>query len=87
MMNTLKKMKMVKEALVDKLVESDDAYSFLESMFGNGPELSKFLEHNNLLDYDGVAEDMVDTDGIEHFVAYYDGKEHELDNNLYAYHQ
>ena len=76
-----------KEAFVDHLIETDDAYSFLESMFGNGPELSKFVEENNLIDFDEVAEDCVDTDGIAHFLSYYDGKELEIRDDLFAYRQ
>ena len=76
-----------KEALVDYLVDNMNAYQFLEDMFGNGQELSKFIEENNLIDLDDVAQDCVDTDGVGHFLARYDGKELEIRDDLFAYKQ
>lgn len=76
-----------KEDFVDYLVENTDAYQFLEDMFGYGQELSRFVEENNLIDFDEVAEDCVDTDGVAHFLAFYDGQEIEVRDDLYAYRQ
>lgn len=76
-----------KEAFVDYLVDNMDGYQFLDDMFGNGPELTKFVEENNLIDFDEVAEDCVDTDGVGHFLAYYDGDELEIRDDLFAYRQ
>ena len=76
-----------KADFVDYLVENTDAYQFLEDMFGYGQELSRFVEENNLIDFDEVAEDCVDTDGVAHFLAFYDGQEIEVRDDLYAYRQ
>ena len=72
-----------KEEYLNKLCDQD-AIQWLFDNFGN-EEASKMLVDNNAIDYDKIAEDCVDTDGIAHFVADYDGDEIELADNLYAY--
>ena len=72
-----------KEAFLDNLCEQD-AIQWLFDNFGD-EEASKMLVDNNAIDFDKVAEDCVDTDGVAHFVADYDGDEIELADNLYAY--
>lgn len=73
-----------KEEFLNYLCDNEDAMSWLEGMYSES-ELGKVLEENNAIDYDGIAEDCVDTDGIAHFLASYDGEEVELVDNLFAY--
>lgn len=72
-----------KDEYLNKLCDQD-AIQWLFDNFGD-EEANKMLVDNNAIDYDKVAEDCVDTDGIAHFVADYDGEEIELADNLYAY--
>ena len=48
-------------------------------------EVTRFAKENNAIDWDAVYDDVIDTDGIAHFVASYDGEELELDDDFYAY--
>lgn len=72
-----------KEEYLDKLCDQD-AIAWLFDNYGN-EDASKMLVDNNAIDYDKVAEDCVDTDGIAHYIADYDGNEISLADNLYAY--
>lgn len=74
-----------KEDFVDKLVENmGDAVEWYRSDFGED-ELSRTVREYDLIDADAVAEEAIDWDGVEHFLAFYDGKEIELDDGWYAY--
>lgn len=74
-----------KEDFVDKLVENmGDAVEWYRSEFGED-ELARTVRDNNLIDADAVAEEAIDWDGVEHFLALYDGEEIELDDGWYAY--
>lgn len=74
-----------KEDFVDKLVENmGDAVEWYRSEFGED-ELARTVRENNLIDADAVAEEAIDWDGVEHFLASYDGEEIELDDGWYAY--
>ena len=74
-----------KEDFVDKLVENmGDAVEWYRSEFGED-ELARTVRDNNLIDADAVAEEAIDWDGVEHFLASYDGEEIELDDGWYAY--
>ena len=48
-------------------------------------EVTRFAKENNAIDWNAVYDDVIDTDGIAHFVASYDGEELELDDDFYAY--
>lgn len=72
-----------KEEFLDHLC-NQDAIAWLFDNFGDA-DASKMLEDNNAIDYDALAEDCVDTDGIAHYIADYDGDEIELADNLFAY--
>lgn len=79
----------LEDDMTDKFVESmdddyDDATQWFMDSFGE-EEFKDFAERNNALDVDRMVEDVVDTDGIAHFVATYDGAELELDDDMYAY--
>lgn len=75
--------------MTDKLVESmdenyDDATQWFINNFGE-EEFKDFAERNNALDVDRMVSDVVDTDGIAHFISSYDETEIELDDDMYAY--
>ena len=79
----------LEDEMTDKFVESmdedyDDATQWFMDNFGK-KEFRDFAERNNALDVDRMVEDVVDTDGIAHFIASYDGAELELDDDMYAY--
>lgn len=79
----------LEDDMTDKFVESmdddyDDATQWFMDSFGER-EFKDFVERTNALDVDRMVEDVVDTDGIANFVATYDGKELELDDDMYAY--
>lgn len=74
-----------KEDFVDKLVENmGDSVEWYRSEFGED-ELARTVQDNNLIDADAVAEEAIDWDGVEHFLASYDGEEIELNDGWYAY--
>ena len=72
-----------KEEFIDYLCDQD-ALEWLFMNFGD-KDASKMLEEHNAIDFDRVAEDCVDTDGVAHYLADWDGEEIELEDNLYAY--
>ena len=55
---------------------------YIRDIFG---DLSDFIDSREALDEDEVARAAVDTDGVAHFIAYYDGEENELGNGYFAY--
>lgn len=73
-----------KEAFVDKLCENESPIDWLSMMYSE-KDMAKVLEDNNAINWDEVAEDCVDTDGVAHFLASYDGNEIELENGLLAF--
>lgn len=74
----------LREKIVEYKVKNDSAYNWFNDMF-SGSDLAKFFEDNHLIDYDKIAEEAIEWDGIAHFIASYDGDELELDGDLYAY--
>ena len=64
-------------------MDDSETISYLEDIYGG--DIGKFLEENNAIDFDKVAEEAISWDGIAHFLASYDGDEVELPNGLYAY--
>lgn len=73
---------LLKEYLV-KIHSSDPVEYFKELYYGD--DFGKFLMDNNLISIDKIADACIDVDGIAHFIARYDGRELELDNDFYAY--
>lgn len=76
--------------LVDRFVDAVanawnyDYVNWMKTEFGLD-EVTRFIKDNDAIDWDEVAKDAVNTDGIAHFVASYDGEELELGADLYAY--
>lgn len=76
----------LRQKLIDKDYENyEDNPSEYFKEFMDEKEFSEFIVNNDLIDLDDLARDCVMTDGIAHFIASYDGEEHELDNDLLAY--
>lgn len=76
--------------LVEKFIDAIagdwnyDYVGWMKSDFGLD-EVTRFAKENNAIDWDAVYDDVIDTDGIAHFVASYNGKELKLDDDFYAY--
>lgn len=71
-----------KEEMVDILTsynmeEDGVGYEYFKDNFGEEQARMQIAD-NNLIDIDEAAEDAVDTDGIAHFLAYYDHEEIDL---------
>ena len=47
--------------------------------------VAEAAEENSLLDMELIVEECIAQDGIAHFIARYDGEEHDLGDGLYAY--
>lgn len=74
-----------REEFVDRLCEDMDPVQWLEDIYGTGRDFAKVVSDNDLIDWDVVAAECVDIDGIAHSIASYDGKEIELEDGWYAY--
>lgn len=62
----------------------DDYVQWYIDNFGK-KEFYEIVKENNLINYDKLAEAIVDADGPAHSLAYYDGKEIQLDCGYYCY--
>lgn len=68
------------------LAEDVIVYDWLYDTFGGDEEaMARWLDENGYIDWDEVKEQCIRADGVAHFIAYYDGKEIELEGDLYAY--
>lgn len=73
------------EKYVDYLVENaGDPVDYCGDNFG-WDWVTQMANDHGLIDMDVVVEECIDQDGIAHFIARYDGDEHDLGNGLYAY--
>jgi len=75
-----------KEEFLDYLCDNIDVQEWVKQTF-TPEDFSKYVEDNGLIDLDAVIRECIREDGIAHFLASYDGVEHELDDDLYAYRQ
>jgi hypothetical protein len=74
-----------KERYVELLMEDiDDYVEYCGFNFG-WKWVSEVAERENLIDMDVVVEQCIYEDGVAHFIARYDGEEHDLGNGLFAY--
>ena len=78
------------EDFFDDFVESldsdyEDSYEWFVDNFGES-ELGYYIENGSLsIDFDQLAEDVIQYDGRGNSLSPYDGEEHELDGDYYAY--
>lgn len=72
------------ELIEYKLEGIDDYKEYLKDEFGNEFFVS-FIKDNANVDLDAVADECIRLDGKAHFISYYDGKEVDLGDDLYAY--
>lgn len=78
------------EDFVDEFVESldsdyEDSYEWFIDTFGES-ELKYFINEGRLsIDFDKLAEDVIWYDGRGNSLSSYDGTEHELEGDYYAY--
>lgn len=78
------------EDFFDAFVESldsdyEDSYEWFIDNFGES-ELGYYIENGSLsIDFDHLAEDVIRHDGRGNSLSSYDGEEHELDDDYYAY--
>ena len=68
--------------LAEDVIVSDWLY---DTFGGDGNAMYHWLEENEYVDWDEVKRQCIRDDGIAHFLADYDGKEIELEGDLYAY--
>ena len=74
-----------KEEFIDLLVENaGNPVDYCGDEFG-WDWVTQMATSNNLIDMNEVIDQCIYMDGIAHFIARYDGQEHELGNGLYAY--
>jgi hypothetical protein len=71
------------EELAERQVEEQlrDPMSYLEDIYGREDAVKQAIDIAGI-DIDAAAEDAVDTDGAEHFLARYDGNSHETSSGL-----
>ena len=68
----------------EKLDEGNNGLDYFINNFGE-KETLKMVINNNLIDIDEASQDAVNSDGIAHFIASYDGRTLYLSNNNVAY--
>lgn len=64
--------------------QMDDPVGYLEELYSKDEAMKKAIELGGI-DYDEASQDAIDTDGVAHFLASYDGNEIELPNGRVAY--
>jgi hypothetical protein len=71
------------EELAQKQVETEleDPMQYLEDIYGREDAVKEAIKIAGI-DIDAAADDAVDTDGWEHFLARYDGNSHDTDSGL-----
>ena len=73
-----------KAQYVTKLVDGIDDY-VQEYIFQFGDTEDLIRQNPSIINIDAIVEEAIDWDGVAHFIAYYDGKEIDLGDGLYAY--
>jgi hypothetical protein len=68
----------------EQLNEGNDGFDYFVSNFGLEYTM-KLVIDNNLIDIDKASRDAVNSDGIAHFISYYDGETLYLSNDYVAY--
>ena len=68
----------IEEAVMGLVGEyNDDPKSFYDNFF-SGRDFASFLVRNRLIDFDGLIEGVVDTDGVGHSLNSYDGTDYDV---------
>ena len=75
----------LKEKYVDYLVNRIDDYVEAFKFEMGEDEFNYAVEQNNLIDKDALIDYCINTDGVGHNIATYDGKEIELGDGFFAY--
>ena len=75
------------ETLVEKMTEdrAQDPVNYWFKEYMDDEEFEKFVQKNDLVDWDKAASEVVRLDGMANTLATYDGEEIDLDNNLLAF--
>ena len=68
-----------KDELIEDRLTDRNFIDYLIDIYGKGKSLLKFIENNVNINWDDVIEDMIETDGLGHFLSSYDGKLHYLE--------
>jgi len=75
-------------AFMEAYIESDkptvDPWEWLRDIYGREDAVKQAIQMAGI-DVDKAAQSAVDTDGVAHFIARYDGHEHELENGTVYY--
>lgn len=74
----------IKTAWLDEIAEKSTYAEYIEDNFGK-EELSDIVKKNNAIDLDKIVEECISWDGRGHFLAKYDGTEHELEGDEPGY--
>jgi len=62
-----------------------NAYEYLEEIYGEQDSESIMKSLQEYIDVDAIIDAAIDSDGRAHFISRYDGEEHDLGEDLYAY--
>jgi len=68
-----------RDELIEDRLNDQSFIDYLIDIYGEGKSLLKFIENNVNINWDDVIEDMIETDGLGHFLSSYDGELHYLD--------
>lgn len=74
----------IKTAWLDEIAESGSYAEYIIDNFGND-EFSRLVNEHNAIDLDKVVDECITWDGRGHFLAGYDGTEHELEGDKPGY--
>lgn len=77
----------IDEYVNNRFDEIDDPIEYLIDEYGYEFLNNLIYDNPGILDMKKVIDACIDTDGIAHFIAYYDGKEIDLGDGLFAYRQ
>ena len=68
-----------RDELIENRLTDQSFIDYLIDIYGEGKSLLKFIENNVNINWDDVIEDMIETDGLGHFLSSYDGELHYLE--------
>ena len=68
-----------RDELIEDRLNDQSFIDYLIDIYGEGKSLLKFIENNVNINWDDVIEDMIETDGLGHYLSSYDGELHYLE--------